>query len=118
MGLDSLCRVSRLVRSVGHGALAACWAVCRCRAALEVGNGRRVLVDGAAGLLWRHAGLGLLRVHVGFVGSLGDRRGGVGLLLWVLHIRVLGVLLHGDYGDVSEASRGRRLAEMLRAERR
>lgn len=94
--------VTRLKRGASHGPLAAGRAVGGGGTAVERGNGRRVLVLGAALVLRGHAwvGAGGLGERLLLLG--GDGRAGVGLL-WLLglgvHLRlllVLGrVLLHG-----------------------
>lgn len=83
---DLLGSVSSLKRSVGHAPLSTSRAIRRRWSAVQVGNGRRVLVLRAAGLLRWHAGLLgvhalVLGLHVcGVVLLLGRRRAG-GVLL-------------------------------------
>lgn len=82
----SLGSVSRLKCRVGHASLSTGWAIGRRRSAVQVGNGRRILVLRAAGLLRRHAGLLgvhalLLGLHVGGVLVLLGRRRAGGVLL-------------------------------------
>lgn len=52
-----MCRISRLKCNIGHGPLSACRAVGRRRPASQARNWRCVLVDSPALLLWRHTGL-------------------------------------------------------------
>jgi hypothetical protein len=81
MESDLLSRVSRLKGAVGHGPLSARGAVGGRRATAQAGNRGRVLVDGAAGLLRGHAGLGLLVLGGGLaVRVLVRRRSWIGLL--------------------------------------
>ena len=85
---DLLCGVSRLERAVGHAALAARRTVRGRGSAAQVGDGRRVLVDGAGGLLGGHAGGGAEGLLLVFV-----RGGGLGLLLRVRLLVLLMLLL-------------------------
>ena len=86
--LDLLCGVSRLKRAVGHAALPARRTVRRRGPAAQAGDGRRVLVDGAGGLLRGHAGGGAEGLLLVFV-----RGGGLGLLLRVRLLVLLRRLL-------------------------
>jgi hypothetical protein len=80
---DVLCSVTSLKRNICHRTLSTRRAICGRRSAVQVRDGSRVLVHGAAGLLGRHAGLGYSSV----AGHLG------------LHVFALGLLLRGWRGS-------------------
>lgn len=87
---DLLCGVSRLERAVGHAALPARRTVRRRGPAAQTGDGRRVLVDGAGGLLGGHAGRGAEGLLLVFVRVSVVRARRLGLLL---RVRLLVLLL-------------------------